>query len=72
MPDDPQTTATQPEAVCATCGALLGRFLAATATWHQGVCGVCAKLAPVTQPRDFGGLRPEWRVVAAKRLECQP
>jgi len=28
---------------------------------HEGDCGVCGKFAAVTQPRDFGYLKPEWK-----------
>jgi hypothetical protein len=50
-----------PSWVCAKCGEQYGRKLAGSATWHQGACGVCLADAAVTEPRDYGHLRDEWR-----------
>ena len=51
----------QPDWVCWLCGALHGRRRApAAATWHDGVCDCCGEEASVTEPRDFGYLRPGW------------
>lgn len=53
---------TQPDWVCIDCGKEFGWGMPEghTATFHHGLCGVCAKHKAVTQPRDFGYLRPEW------------
>lgn len=52
----------QPAWVCYPCGARYGTRIPADATWHIGPCDVCGRdhLA-VTEPRDFGYLRMEWR-----------
>lgn len=55
-----------PAWVCARCGTDFGRKKCGIATWHHGTCGVCLKDASVTEPRDFGHLRDDWRV----RYEC--
>lgn len=53
----------QPEWVCAPCGDKYGRFPEGRlSTWHGGTCGVCGKKAPVTEPRDFGYLRVDWKI----------
>lgn len=50
-----------PAWVCATCGKAHGRRDANRyATWHPDTCGVCGQQAMVTEPRDFGHLRPGW------------
>jgi hypothetical protein len=50
-----------PAWVCAKCGTQYGRKAAGLATWHPGTCGVCLADAAVTEPRDFGHLKPGWR-----------
>lgn len=56
------TVNTQPAWVCDPCGQLYGfRKQPNHATWHNGQCGVCHKPGPVTEPRDFGYLHPDWR-----------
>jgi len=48
--------------LCFDCGRAHGRSPAEGAcTVHEGTCGLCGKTAPVTQPRDFGHLKPGWR-----------
>ena len=32
-------------------------------TVHTGVCGICGQTRAVTEPRDFGHLKPGWREV---------
>jgi anaerobic ribonucleoside-triphosphate reductase len=54
MPSD------QPAWCCAKCGEKYGRRQAGLATWHLDTCGVCGKESVVTEPRDFGYLKPEW------------
>ena len=51
----------QPVWVCADCGTEHGNRQPQYATWHMGTCGVCGNHAAVTEPRDFGYLRPSWR-----------
>lgn len=50
-----------PGEVCMECGTRHGRHPPEMATWSLGVCGVCGRAEPTTQPRDFGHLRPSWR-----------
>lgn len=50
-----------PAWVCAKCGTQYGRKAAGLATWHPGTCGVCLADAAVTEPRDFGHLRDDWK-----------
>lgn len=49
-----------PSWICKNCGDLHGRRAVGVATWHAGRCDVCGKTAFVTEPRDFGGLKPTW------------
>ena len=49
-----------PTWVCDECGAKYGRRLPDVATWHEDTCDICARHRAVTEPRDFGHLRPEW------------
>ena len=49
-----------PAWVCAPCGHKYGRRKCGVATWHEDDCGVCGKRAVVTEPRDFGHLRPSF------------
>jgi hypothetical protein len=50
----------QPVWVCSDCGDLYGRRPMGTATFHEGTCEVCGEIKSVTEPRDFGYLKPEW------------
>ena len=50
----------QPVWVCSDCGDLYGRKPMGTATFHEGTCEVCGEIKSVTEPRDFGYLKPEW------------
>jgi hypothetical protein len=50
-----------PAWVCSSCGAKYGRRRCGIATWHGGTCGICGIEARVTEPRDFGHLKPGWR-----------
>jgi hypothetical protein len=63
----------QPDWVCRDCGAKYSRraYQAGAvsvsittdhiSTWHEGTCDVCGQIKPVTQPRDFSYLKPEWK-----------
>jgi len=53
----------QPEWVCADCGVRYGKRIGTDrrSTWHVETCGVCGNETMVTEPRDFGNLREEWR-----------
>ena len=52
----------QPAWVCADCGVLYGRLIKDhCSTWHVEPCDVCGTETMVTEPRDFGYLRPEWK-----------
>jgi len=59
-----------PDWICAGCGKRLGRGEANKyATWHPDRCGVCKEHGLVTEPRDFGHLKPNWReIVMGKEL----
>ena len=57
----------QPVWTCADCGTELGNRQPQYATWHMGTCGVCGRRMAVTEPRDFGYLRPSWRGMFPKR-----
>jgi hypothetical protein len=58
-----QPTATVVSWVCHPCGMKYGRRTdpGSASTIHHGRCDVCGQPATVTQPRDYGHLRPEWR-----------
>lgn len=43
--------------ICNKCGNKYGRRRCRLATWHEGVCDICGREVPVTEPRDFGGFR---------------
>jgi len=52
-----------PAWACKSCGSKYGRLpvrVQRVATYHWGTCDVCGKKASVTEPRDFGHLKPEW------------
>ena len=52
-----------PSWICFSCGKRHGnRKPGDGATWHEGECGVCGKKAIVTEPRDFGHLKPDWNI----------
>ena len=49
--------------ICRKCGIKYGRGTPENhlSTWHEGQCEVCGEEAvAVTEPRDFGHLKPEW------------
>lgn len=50
-----------PRWICMECGRKHGRRLPDLATWHQGKCDLCQQAARVTEPRDFGHLRTNWK-----------
>lgn len=50
-----------PEWVCADCGQRYGRRPVGLATFHIDKCGVCVQQKAVTQPRDYGHLKPGWQ-----------
>ena len=45
----------------ADCGAKHGNRTPGVATWHEGTCGICGEKKPVTEPRDYGHLKREWK-----------
>lgn len=53
----------QPNWVCFDCGNKYGNGFPEghVCTVHEGICGVCGKKKPVTEPRDFRWLKKEWR-----------
>jgi hypothetical protein len=55
-------TAEYPAFICGDCGQSHGRRgCNPYATWHEGECDICGKLAPLTQARVFGGLKENWK-----------
>ena len=51
-----------PSVICLDCGITYGRrALGGCTTWYPGTCGVCGNETAVTEPRDFGHLKPEWK-----------
>ena len=58
---DSQYRKPYPAWICLPCGQRHGRRIPGEATWHPDTCGVCGREdVPVTEPRDFGHLRPGW------------
>ena len=53
----------QPAWVCADCGTYYAKRIIPSelSTWHVEPFGVCGVETMVTEPRDFGYLRPEWK-----------
>lgn len=49
--------------VCDDCGRKHGHKEPRRATWHEDLCGVCGETKMVTEPRDFGHLKPTWKGV---------
>ena len=49
-----------PRWICWDCGIKKGHTAPGIATWHDGECGVCGRFLTVTEPRDFGHLKPGW------------
>lgn len=47
--------------ICRECGDKYGQRPVGIASWHVNNCGVCGKRSWVTEPRDYGHLRDEWR-----------
>jgi hypothetical protein len=52
-----------PHWICFDCGAQYGRGLrpGGVSSVHDGKCEVSGDERPVTEPRDFGYLEPDWR-----------
>lgn len=50
-----------PDWICFPCGEKYGRKQVGIATWHVGTCDVCGQTDAVTEPRDFGHLKKNWR-----------
>jgi len=47
-----------PAWVCGECGNKYGKGMSNdhVCTIHNDICGICGKMGPVTEPRDFGHL----------------
>lgn len=56
-----ESTPTYPAWICMECGRRYGRRRPICYTVHVGDCGVCGRTTEVTEPRDFGHLRDEWK-----------
>lgn len=50
-----------PAWICGDCGKRYGRRECGIATWHSGKCDVCKRTEAVTEPRDFGHLKDDWK-----------
>lgn len=50
-----------PAWICSDCGDKWGRKECGDSTWHEGECGVCGSVAPVTEPRNYGYLKDGWK-----------
>lgn len=50
-----------PTWICHECGAQAGNRIPGISTWHTGTCGICMCDKSVTEPRDFGHLKLNWR-----------
>lgn len=50
-----------PQWVCHPCGTKWGRKECGIATWHIDTCGICGNITSVTEPRDYGHLKGEWK-----------
>jgi hypothetical protein len=52
-----------PTWICIQCGIEHGRnSVNGFATYHMGKCDICGRDGvPVTEPRDYGHLNPEWQ-----------
>lgn len=69
-----------PDWVCHTCGMDYGAWYKGgvyigppdiCSTMHLGTCGVCgATDVAVTEPRDYGYLRAEWRTAQVKNKQA--
>lgn len=55
------TDSDYPQYVCSDCGLKYGHKTCGEATWHEDTCDVCGWHTSVTEPRNFGHLKPEWR-----------
>lgn len=53
-----------PRWICASCGDKYGNRPAGISTWHPDTCGICGASASVTEPRDYGYLKKDWRKMA--------
>jgi len=53
-------TTPYPDAICLACGTKHGHREVGVATWNIDTCDICGKVALLTEPRDFGHLKPTW------------
>ena len=54
--------------VCNECGITYGKVPCnMISTWHEDICDICGKKLSVTEPRDFGGLRSNWKTEFNKK-----
>lgn len=60
-----------PEWICSSCGRTHGRHPPLMSTWHQGECEICGCASEVTQPRDFGQLKPGWHLRALEQFAVE-
>lgn len=55
-----------PSWICADCGDQWGNRICGLSTWHRDRCGICGQIKIVTEPRDFGHLKPGWEAAVRK------
>lgn len=60
-------TTEYPAWVCDGCGEKWGRRIPTACTMHMGHCGICQNFLTVTEPRDYGHLRPGWESAVVTR-----
>lgn len=56
-----------PAWICGDCGQAHGRRPAGICTFHVGTCDICDREEMVTEPRDYGHLKPSWRDAVVNR-----
>lgn len=61
--------ASYPAQICNGCGLQHGRRDCGIATWYPGTCDICGEHAFVTEPRDFGHLKPGWEALVKTAKE---
>lgn len=63
-----------PDWICEPCGRRYGKHPEGNhvATYHNGKCGVCGTQTSVSEPRDFGHLRGDWKTLSAGNTNGEP
>lgn len=61
MSKDKPVTTPYPQWICSPCGERYGKRACGIATFHAGKCDICGCETFVTEPRDFGHLKEDWK-----------